>query len=257
MILVISPAKKLDYSEDTRYTDAYTTPSFLDDSKQLIKALAQKSVDEIASLMNLSAKLATLNHDRYQQFSFPFSPENAKQALLAFKGDVYLSFELEKYGEADFEFAQAHLRILSGLYGLLKPLDLIQPYRLEMGTPLSNRRGANLYAFWGEKITEALNEEVARTGSQALVNLASKEYFKAIDPALLDVPVITPVFKEDRDGKLKSIFLYAKQARGAMCDFAIRHRITDPENLKGFDGMGYRFRPSLSTDQEWVFSRES
>ena len=257
MLMVISPAKKLDYSEETRFTESYSEPAFLKESQALIKILAKKSMDDIASLMNISPKLASLNYERYQEFSTPFSPENAKQALLAFKGDVYLSFELENYTEKEFEFAQKHLRILSGLYGLLKPLDLIQPYRLEMGTQLRNKKGKNLYEFWGNRIAKGLNQSLAELGSETLVNLASNEYFKSVDKKTLNARIITPVFKEEREGKLKSIFLFAKQARGLMCDFAIKEKMVKAEDLKAFGGMGYRFREDISTDTDWIFSRES
>ncbi|MEZ4774256.1 MAG: peroxide stress protein YaaA [Bacteroidia bacterium] len=255
MIVIISPAKKLDFSEETRYTTTHTLPSFLPDSQLLIKELVKKSEKKIAEMMDISPQLAALNHERYQQFHTPFTPENAKQALLAFKGDVYLSFELEKYSEEDFLFAQQHLRILSGLYGLLNPLDLIQPYRLEMGTALKTRRGKNLYEFWGDRITHALNTSFADSGDKVLINLASAEYFKSVNLKKLDGRVITPSFKEERNGQYKSIFLYAKQARGAMADFIIREKITHTEEIKHFTGMGYCFHEGLSREDEWVFTR--
>lgn len=255
MVVIISPAKKLDFSEETRYTTTHTIPSFLSDSQLLIKELAGKSEKKIAALMDLSPQLAALNHERYQQFHTPFTPENAKQALFAFKGEVYLSFELDKYSDAEFSFAQAHLRILSGLYGLLNPLDLIQPYRLEMGTPLKTRRGKNLYEFWGDRITHALNQSLTDSGDKVLINLASAEYFKSVNLKKLEARVITPTFKEERNGQYKTIFLYAKQARGAMADYIIREKITEIEKIKGFDGMGYSFREGLSSEKEWVFTR--
>ncbi|MEZ4850135.1 MAG: peroxide stress protein YaaA [Bacteroidia bacterium] len=255
MIFVISPAKKLDFSEETRFTQNYSMPAHMDDTEQLVKVMVKKSEKKIAELMSISPQLAALNYERYQNFTTPFTPENAKQALLAFKGDVYLSFDLESYSEGEFDFAQKHLRILSGLYGLLKPLDLIQPYRLEMGTKLSNRRGKNLYDFWGDRITKALNQDLEELSSDVLVNLASNEYFKSVKPAKLNARVITPGFKDDRNGQFKTIFLYAKQARGAMADFAIRNKINTPEGLKTFDGMGYVFNESLSKGDDWVFTR--
>ena len=255
MIFVISPAKKLDFSEETRFTQNYSMPAHMDDTEQLVKVMVKKSEKKIAELMSISPQLAALNYERYQNFTTPFTPENAKQALLAFKGDVYLSFDLESYSEGEFDFAQKHLRILSGLYGLLKPLDLIQPYRLEMGTKLSNRRGKNLYDFWGDRITKAINQHLEELNSDVLVNLASNEYFKSVKPAKLNARVITPGFKDDRNGQFKTIFLYAKQARGAMADFAIRNKINTPEGLKTFDGMGYVFNKSLSKGDDWVFTR--
>lgn len=255
MLLVISPAKKLDFSAETRFTELYTQPALLDESQLLVDELSKMEPARIGALMDLSAALAQLNYERYQQFARPFTPENAKQALLAFKGDVYQRFPLDQYQPADFDFAQARLRILSGLYGLLRPLDLIQPYRLEMGTNLPNVRGRNLYEFWGERITEALNADLQALGTAWLINLASEEYFKSVRPARLRAQVITPVFKEERGGKLQSIFLYAKQARGAMADFAIRNRLSEPEALKSFDGMGYRFLASASDEHNWVFAR--
>ncbi|MCB0836947.1 MAG: peroxide stress protein YaaA [Bacteroidetes bacterium] len=255
MIFVISPAKKLDFSEETRFTQNYSMPAHMDDTEQLVKVMVKKSEKKIAELMSISPQLAALNYERYQNFTTPFTPENAKQALLAFKGDVYLSFDLESYSEGEFDFAQKHLRILSGLYGLLKPLDLIQPYRLEMGTKLSNRRGKNLYDFWGDRITKAINQHLEELNSDVLVNLASNEYFKSVKPAKLNARVITPGFKDDRNGQFKTIFLYAKQARGAMADFAIRNKINTPEGLKTFDGMGYVFNESLSKGDDWVFTR--
>jgi hypothetical protein len=255
MLLVISPAKKLDFSAETRFTELYTQPAFLDESQLLVDELSKMEPARIGALMDLSAALAQLNYERYQRFSRPFTPENAKQALLAFKGEVYQSFPLEQYEQADFDFAQAHLRILSGLYGLLRPLDLIQPYRLEMGTHLLNARGRNLYEFWGERITEALSAELKALGTPWLINLASEEYFKAVRPARLGAQVITPLFKEARNGKLQSIFLYAKQARGAMANFAIRQRLSEPEGLKAFTGMGYRFLEEASSEHTWVFAR--
>ncbi|MCL4138193.1 UNVERIFIED_CONTAM: hypothetical protein GTU68_025581 [Idotea baltica] len=254
MIYIISPAKKLDTSEETRYTQNYSLPNHLTDSEQLIKILSKKSAKKIGELMDISENLASLNYDRYQQFHVPFTPENAKQALMCFKGEVYLSFELEQYTDHEFNFAQQHLRILSGLYGLLKPLDLIQPYRLEMGTKLKNRRGKNLYEFWGNRITKALNEALEDSKSSILINLASNEYFKSIKAKELNGKIITPVFKDNKNGQFKTLFLYAKQARGKMCDFAIQEKITDPENLKEFTGMGYQFNEALTEGDTWVYT---
>ena len=257
MILVISPAKKLDYSPETRYTETFSQPSLLDASQELIDVLAKKGTPELESLMSISTALASLNAERYQEFHTPFTPANAKQALLAFDGDVYGSFERNSYGEDEFAYAQEHLRILSGLYGLLRPLDLMQPYRLEMGTKLATKKGKNLYEFWGDRITNSLNQVLEEKGFDTLVNLASNEYFKSINKKQLNAQIITPAFKDIRDGKAKTIFLYAKQARGLMCDFAIKEKVSSPEGLKDFAGMGYRFDESLSSGTNWVFSRES
>lgn len=254
MLLVISPAKKLDLSEETRFTQNYSQPDYLDETRELVGALAGMSQKKIGELMHLSENLASLNHDRYQSFSFPFTPENAKQALLCFNGDVYQSFELDQYGAEEFAYAQEHLRILSGLYGLLRPLDLIQPYRLEMGTKMKNARGKNLYEFWGDRINQGVNTLLAEHNGM-LINLASNEYFKSVQPKKLEGRVITPVFKDAKNGQYKTLFLYAKQARGAMCDFAIKEKITDPEGLKDFAGMGYSFNETLTEGDTWVFTR--
>lgn len=255
MLIVISPAKTLDFSVDTRFTDSYSEPALLSQSKVLVKQLARMKEDEIGKLMKISDKLAALNYDRYQQFSTPFQPDNAKQALMAFKGDVYHGFELSEYDEDDFAFAQEHLRILSGLYGLLKPLDLIQPYRLEMGTRLANKRGKDLYSFWGDRITTHLQAAMKEAGTDTLVNLASNEYFKSVNTKKLKARLITPIFKEEREGQLKMIALFAKKARGLMSNFVIRHRLTDVEDLKHFREEGYTFRPEESTESQWLFAR--
>lgn len=258
MILIISPAKTLDLSDETRHTANYSLPNHLEETRELVSVLSGYGPQEIKQLMSVSDKLAELNYERYQQFQpNKFSPENAKQALLTFNGDVYTGFDLPAYGEGEYRYAQQHLRILSGLYGLLRPLDLIQPYRLEMGTKLKNERGKDLYQFWGDQITEALNQALAEAGQKTLVNLASNEYFKAVNASKLDAEIITPAFKDIRDGKPKVITFYAKQARGAMCDFAIKEKINDPEGLKAFTGMGYAFDSELSSDKDWVFTRES
>lgn len=205
--------------------------------------------------MHISDNLAELNFRRYQDFSLPFRTDNAKQALLCFNGDVYQSFELDSYEEAEFEYAQAHLRILSGLYGLLRPLDLIQPYRLEMGTRLATDHGSTLYEFWGDRLTQALKAELHTFKQPVLINLASNEYFKSLQPNQLEATVITPKFKDYRNGKLKTLGLFAKKARGAMVDYAIKEKCQSPEDLKAFEGMGYQYDESLSSETEWVFTR--
>lgn len=250
MIIIISPAKTLDYSSPN--FKKFSNPEFTSDINSLVGVMKKKSAKEIAELMSVSENLAILNEERYKTFQKDFTLKNSKQALLAFKGDVYTKIDIENYTEDEFDFAQDHLRILSGLYGLLKPLDLIQPYRLEMGTRLVTKKGKNLYEYWGSKIAKAIN---AVAEGSPIVNLASQEYFKAVDLKALKSPVINIQFKEYRDGKYKVVGLFAKQARGMMTDFAIKNKLTDPEKLKTFNREGYEFSDSLSTDQDWVFVR--
>jgi len=254
MLTVISPAKKLDFESPAR-TSKYSTPQLLKDAEILIKQLRQYSPTELAELMGLSDQLAQLNSTRYAAWRQPFTPNNAKQALLAFRGDVYQGLDADSLTAEDDQFAQQQLRILSGLYGVLKPLDLIQPYRLEMGTALTTTEGNNLYQFWGNKLTELVNQELAAQPSDTLINLASKEYFRALQPRRLQARVITPVFKDEKNGNYKVISFYAKKARGMMARFIIQERITDPERIKAFNGGGYRYHARTSTDQEWVFRR--
>ena len=255
MLIVISPAKNLDY-ESPISTELSSQPELLDDAEQLIKGLRKLAPQDISSLMSISDKLGVLNYDRYQSWSRPFDDSNARPAVLAFNGDVYSGLEANAMSDADLSYAQEHLRILSGLYGLLKPLDLMQPYRLEMGTRYANERGKNLYEFWGEKITSALSAQLSSLGSQTLVNLASNEYFKSVKPKLLDANVITPVFKDAKNGQYKVISFYAKKARGLMASYMIRQRVDSIEGLKAFDVAGYYFDESSSTDKELVFLRE-
>ncbi|MGI9241677.1 MAG: peroxide stress protein YaaA [Verrucomicrobiales bacterium] len=254
MITVISPAKTLDFCQQELIQD-HSTPDFLNDSKTLVSQLKKLSPGQIGELMGVSPKLAELNAERFRTWKQPFSPTNAKQSLLAFKGDVYTDIETDRFSAADFEFAQSHLRILSGLYGILRPLDLMQPYRLEMGTRLKTKRGDNLYAFWGLKITKALNTALESSGSDTLVNLASNEYFGSIVPDKLDSQIITPIFKDTKNGKLKFISFFAKRARGMMANYIIRKRITDPLQLKKFKVAGYKFDKSLSSETEYTFVR--
>ena len=250
MLLVISPAKTLDYS-NPEYS-SHSQPDFPAEVKDLVGVLKKKSASQISKLMHLSDTLASLNVERYKNFTETFSPDNSKQAVLAFKGEVYAKMDADQFSAEDLEFAQQHLRILSGLYGVLKPLDLIQPYRLEMGTPLKTKKGTNLYQYWGTKISKALNE--AGQG-KTLVNLASQEYFKAVDQKTLKIPVITIHFKEYKEGKYQVVGFFAKQARGLMARYAILNRVTDPEQLKVFGEEGYEFSAPLSTAQDWVFVR--
>lgn len=254
MLIVLSPAKTLDYSAQS-LTQSYSQPLFKEETEALVEQLADMKAEKLGSLMHLSENLADLNYQRYQEFHFPFSTQNAKQALLAFKGDVYQGMELDEYVSEDFDFAQNHVRILSGLYGILRPLDLMQPYRLEMGTKLKNKVGKDLYAFWGSKISAQLNDEFEASGNDILINLASKEYFKAVDTKALKARIVTINFKELRDGKLKIISFFAKKARGMMADYIIRQRINDPERLKSFDVDGYSFDEENSTENDWLFTR--
>ena len=255
MKIVISPAKTLDF-ETAPVTEQFSQPDWLDDSQQLIDELKHLSQADIATLMKLSDKLAALNMARFGSWSTPFTRDNAKQALLAFKGDVYTGLDAEAFSEQDFTFAQQHLRILSGLYGLLKPLDLIQPYRLEMGTKFANQRGKDLYQFWGNKLTEALNQEFAEQPEPVLINLASNEYFKAVKAKELQARIITPVFKDWKNGQYKMISFYAKKARGLMSAYIIKNQLTEPEQLKEFDLDGYYFSEEQSKGDQWCFLRD-
>lgn len=257
MLTILSPSKTQDFSDSTIDISKLpnSTPALLNESEKLMQELQKKSVDDIAELMGVSEKIATLNHERFQHFSLPFTQENSRQALLAFKGDVYTDIAVDDYSEKEFAFAQDHLRIVSGLYGLLRPLDLMQPYRLEMKTSLENPRGGNLYKFWGNRITQQLNKELQVQDNSVLVNLASNEYFKSIDTKQLAGEVVTPVFKEHKDGIYKVVAIYAKQARGKMANFIVRNTIDQPEQLKTFTDGGYEYSDSLSLEREWVFVR--
>lgn len=253
MLLVISPAKTLDM--DAKPLDFEPSqPEFLADSAQLIDRLRQFSSPELAQLMSLSDKLAGLNLARYQAWQPPFDATNAKPAALAFQGDVYQGLQAKSFDSADWQYAQQHLRILSGLYGILKPQDWMQAYRLEMGTALGTRRGKDLYQFWGDRLTQALLTEL---GSAPLINLASNEYFKAVAPIQRQAQVITPIFKDFKNGQYKIISFYAKKARGLMSHYAIKHRIQQAEQLKHFNSQGYYFCPEQSNAQSWVFLRDT
>ena len=254
MITVLSPAKKLDYQSKV-CTEEFTIPEGLDRSALLINKLQKTSKKGISELMSLSDNLTNLNIERYAKWSSDFSEGETRQAILAFKGDVYQGMKNDTLTSKDLQFAQHHLRILSGLHGLLRPLDLIKPYRLEMGTKLSVRGKKDLYKFWGDEITIRMNEALAASGNNTLCNLASGEYFKALNMKKLDGQIITPVFKDLKNGKLKVIFLYAKQARGMMAGYILRERINNAEDLKAFSDGGYRFTEDLSDDTTWVFTR--
>lgn len=254
MLIVLSPAKTLDYDTPPT-TDVRTLPNFIPHSAELIDVLKKLAPADIASLMQISDALAHLNAGRFASWSTEFTKENAKQAVLAFNGDVYEGLDAPSLTEKQLSYAQSHIRILSGLYGVLRPLDLMQPYRLEMGTRLVNTRGKNLYTFWGNLVTEALNEVLAAHKSAALINLASEEYFKVVKQKLLNVPVITPVFEDWKGGKYKVISFFAKRARGLMARYAVVKGISQPEKLKQFNFEGYAFDPTASSEHTWVFRR--
>lgn len=254
MLMVISPAKTLDY-ESPLATETFTKPDFLEDACELIDQLKELEPHQVSNLMSISDKLGQLNAERFQSWHTPFSSKNARQAVLAFKGDVYTGLDAESFSEQDFSFAQKHLRMLSGLYGILKPLDLMQPYRLEMGTKLENKRGKDLYAFWGARLTQAINQ-LLKNDDEVLVNLASNEYFKSLKQKDLEGRLITPQFKDWKNGQYKIISFYAKKARGLMCRYAVLNRITDANKLKGFDLDGYYFSEDQSDTNNWVFLRD-
>lgn len=252
MKIIISPAKSLDF-ENKATTDVYTQPSFLEQSEKLNKKLKTLSRKKLSELMKISDDLASLNYDRNQDWQPPFSLDNAKQAVFAFTGEVYRGIDANSISEDKIPVLQEKLRILSGLYGLLKPLDLIQPYRLEMGTKLKVGRKENLYKFWDTTLAESLNEEL-RDG-ELLINLASTEYFKALPKKALKVPMITPVFKDLKNGQYKTIMTFAKKARGLMVRYIIDNNVETLEGLKGFDVEGYGFSEEMSTETELVFTR--
>lgn len=254
MLAVISPAKTLDY-ESPCPAHRPTTASFLDDADELITVLRRKSKAELRELMDISPALAELNHARYREWALPFSEDSARAAIFAFKGDVYTGFDLANYTKSDLQFAQKHLRILSGLYGVLRPLDLMLPYRLEMGTALKTKRGKNLYEFWGDRISENLNAALGKSGKNTLVNLASQEYFASVRPEQIRARIVTPVFKEWKSDRYRIVSFFAKKARGLMCDYLVRHRLEDPEDLKSFDSEGYRHHPDGSDANTWLFVR--
>ncbi len=255
MLIIVSPAKTLDYETPVK-TKVFTQPDYLDNSEELIGCLRELSSLDISELMKVSIKIADLNFDRYETWNKAFNEKNARQAVLAFKGDVYTGLDIKSFNSKDFSFAQKHLRILSGLYGLLRPLDLMQPYRLEMGTKLMTDQGKNLYEFWGSILTEGLNAQLKKNRSDYLINLASNEYFKAVKPKELNAQIITPVFKDYKDDKYKVIGIYAKKARGMLSRYIIKHRLTDPEDIKMFNEEGYTFDKSLSQGNLWAFSRK-
>ncbi|MFE4111568.1 peroxide stress protein YaaA [Kosakonia sp. YIM B13611] len=254
MLILISPAKTLDYQSPLA-TTRFTQPELLDHAQQLIKTARKLSEPQIKALMGISDKLADLNATRFHDWQPDFTPDNARQAILAFKGDVYTGLQAETFSEADFDFAQQHLRMLSGLYGVLRPLDLMQPYRLEMGIRLENAKGKDLYQFWDDTITHKLNDAIAAQGDDIVINLASDEYFRSVKIQKLKARVIKPVFLDEKNGKFKVISFYAKKARGLMSRYIIEQRLTKPEQLAGFDSEGYFFDEEASVQDEMVFKR--
>lgn len=256
MLIVLSPAKTLDF-ETQASTKKHTFPAFLDDSAELIEQLQDLKPDRLGKIMGISPNLATLNSNRYHQWTLPFDLNNSKQAVLAFKGDVYLGLDAESLRKEELDYAQKHLRILSGLYGVLRPLDLIQPYRLEMGTKFKNHRGKNLYEFWDKTITDSIKKDLKKQKDGILINLASSEYFKSIKQKQLDARIITPVFKDLTNGEYKLISFFAKKARGLMSRYIIQNKLNHPEDIMEFNLEGYRFNKALKRDDEWVFTRDN
>ncbi len=255
MLIVISPAKSLDFSQKVNNKEK-SEPIFLNEAKTLIEELKKYKPEELSSLMGISAKLAELNYERFIKWHLPFTSQNAKPAINVFKGDVYLGLDAKSLSAKEIKLANNHLRILSGLYGILSPLDIMQEYRLEMGTKLTNSKGKNLYEFWGNKITIAINKAIEESsGEKVLINLASNEYFKSIQKKHLNYEVVTPVFKDYKNGQYKIISFFAKKARGLMSRFIIQNNINKAENIKAFDLANYHFNPELSKEKEWVFTR--
>lgn len=255
MLTLLSPAKSLDFSP-VREGLPLTEPRFEHDIEVLMSRCKKLSVSSLRKLMNLSQPLAELNRERFQEMTLPFTPDNAKPCLLAFQGDVYKGLDAATLTKRDLRYAQNHLRILSGLYGVLRPLDLIQPYRLEMGTRLTTSRGKNLYAFWKSRLVDSINQEHVRRPVAAVLNLASNEYFKAVPAKELEPRLVTAVFQEIRDGRPKTISFLAKRARGLMARYQVKNRVSDPEKLKDFAEEGYEFRPDLSEEDRLVFTRD-
>ena len=255
MFFVLSPAKNLNEKAPAPVKE-FTQPDLLAEAEILMRQLRELAPQQIAELMHVSDKIALLNAERNAEWHTPFTPDNAKQAVFMFNGDVYEVIAADTLKPEQIQYLQQHVRLLSGLYGVLRPLDLMQPYRLEMGTAFANTRGKNLYEFWGDIITDLLNDTLAQAGSDILVNLASQEYFKSVNTKKLKARLITPVFKDEKNGKYKIISFYAKRARGLMVRYAAEHNITDPEMLKNFDYEGYAFNVAASNESEWVFMRK-
>ena len=255
MLALISPAKTLDY-ESALPTDLHTLPRLLEQSQQLVDLSRKLSASEIASLMSVSEKIAQLNVARFHDWNADLNFANARQAIYAFKGDVYTGLDAYSLSKADIDFAQQHLRMLSGLYGLLRPLDLMMPYRLEMGTKLANLRGHNLYEFWGEHITQLINQDLQNSNASVLLNLASDEYYKSVKPSQIKAEIIKPVFLDQKNGQYKVISFYAKKARGLMARYMIENKVKKVEDLKAFQTDGYYFDADSSLQGELVFKRD-
>jgi cytoplasmic iron level regulating protein YaaA (DUF328/UPF0246 family) len=256
MLILVSPAKTLDF-ETPPLTKEASQPDFLSHSQELIDQLKKMPAPKVGKLMNISDKLAQLNAERFKSWQLPLTPENSKQCLFAFQGDVYIGLDASTMKKTDINFAQKHLRILSGLYGVLRPLDLIFPYRLEMGTKLVNKRGKNLYHFWGDNITDSINTELSSRKKPLVVNLASNEYFKVVNAHKLNAPLVSPVFRDKKNGEYKLISFFAKKARGMMSRFIIDNRLKNADDLKAFDIAGYKYNKKYSTEFEPVFTRDT
>ena len=254
MLIVISPAKTLDFQKEISNADS-SFPENLDKSELLVNTLKKKSPKKLSELMNISPKLGQLNFERYQEWQLPFSHENAKHAVIVFKGEVYVGLDIDRFSNEDLFYAQDHLRILSGLHGLLKPLDLIQPYRLEMGTKLKYRRKNNLYEFWGDIITKSMQTAFQDQDDKVLINLASDEYFRSIDKKKLNARIITPVFKDFKNGEYEFLSFYGKKARGMMTRYILLNRINNIDDLKFFEEDGYFYNDILSSEDQLVFTR--
>ena len=255
MLTLLSPAKTLDF-ETPPATKSASQPALLDDAEELVEALRDLSAMDLSNLMSISERLGALNHRRFADWETPFTKDNARQAILAFKGDVYQGMDAGSFSADDFKFAQKHVRILSGLYGVLKPLDLIQPYRLEMGTRFQNERGRNLYEFWGDRITEVLNSQLKTQKTKTVLNLASNEYFKSVNTDVLSADVVAPVFKDLNKGTYRVISFYAKKARGVMTAWLVRNQIDDTSAIEKFDQSGYRYSEEMSEPGAPTFVRD-
>lgn len=254
MLLLLSPAKSLNFAISIHARNL-TVPEFVDDTRNILAELKKLKPQEISQLMKISDKLATLNYQRFQEFQFPLTEKNSKPALFVFDGDVYDAFDVEKYSTQDLQFAQKHLRILSGLYGILRPLDLMQAYRLEMSTNFKVGKNKNLYEFWQEKLTNYLNDEIKTHREKIILNLASEEYFSSVNPQKINAKIINIIFKEKKGSEYKIIGLFAKKARGMMADYIIKNRIDEVEKIKKFSLTNYKFQPKLSDEFNWCFCR--
>jgi cytoplasmic iron level regulating protein YaaA (DUF328/UPF0246 family) len=255
MLIVISPAKTLDL-ESAYKAPATSQPAFLSDTRKLVKIMRGYSADDLAALMHTSDAISTLNADRFKQWKTPFKESNARPSIFTFMGDVYTGFEAQKLSQNDLDYAQSHLRILSGLYGALRPLDLMQAYRLEMGIGLKNEHGKDLYAFWGDKITKSINKDLKATGDEVLINLASNEYFNALDKKILKAELVQPVFKDFSSGQYRVLSFFAKKARGRMAAWIIQNKVEDPQGLTKFRLDGYKYSKNDSTPEKPVFLRK-